>query len=250
MKSAAQALPCVVTSHSAPAKVRAPAHKSTMLAAEKTISFARIVHERFQRGRVNSVLVVGCGDGQEAQVLSDFFGCRVTAIDVVGKFAPRTGVEFHRMDAREMTFSSASFDLVYSFHALEHIVPPEQVIAGIRRVLKPGMPFCLGTPNRHRLVGYVGSADATFAEKILWNVADWRARFAGRFKNEFGAHAGFTEQELFALSSRIGPTAIVSDEYYRRIYDRHDVLIKLIVAMNLQRIVWPAVYAVGYKADA
>jgi SAM-dependent methyltransferase len=221
-----------------------------MLATEKTISFARIVNERFQPGRIESILVVGCGDGNEAQVLSEYFGCRVTAIDIAEKFEPRAGVEFQRMDARAMTFGPATFDLVYSFHALEHIVPPEQVIAGIRRVLKPGMPFCLGTPNRRRMVGYVGSADASFTEKIRWNAADWRARLAGRFRNEFGAHAGFTEEELFALGSRIGPTTIVSDEYYRRIYERHDRLIRLIVAMNLQQIVWPAIYAVGYKADA
>jgi SAM-dependent methyltransferase len=221
-----------------------------MLATEKTISFARIVNERLHRGRIESILVVGCGDGNEAQVLSEYFGCRVTAIDIAERFEPRDGVEFRRMDAREMTFGPASFDLVYSFHALEHIVPPEQVIAGMRRVLKPGMPFCLGTPNRRRMVGYVGSADASFTEKIRWNAADWRARLAGRFRNEFGAHAGFTEEELFALGSRIGPTTIVSDEYYRRIYERHDRLIRLIVAMNLQQLVWPAIYAVGYKADA
>jgi len=221
----------------------------SMLAAEKTISFARIVHDRLQQGRINSILVVGCGDGHEAQVLCQFFGCRVTAIDLAESFAPRHGVEFRRMDARAMTFAADTFDLVYSFHALEHIVPPERVIAGIRRVLKPGMPFCLGTPNRRRMVGYLGSADATFADKIRWNAADWRARLAGRFRNELGAHAGFTEQELYALSSRIGPTAMVSDEYYRRIYSRHDRLIKLIVALNLQQLVWPAIYAVGYKAN-
>lgn len=221
-----------------------------MLAAEKTLSFARIVHERLQSARIQSVLVVGCGDGEEARVLSEFFGCRVTAIDLADHCRPHPGVDFHRMDAREMTFPPESFDLVYSFHALEHIVPPEQVISGIRRVLKPGMPFCLGTPNRRRLVGYLGSADATFAQKISWNAADWRARLAGRFRNEFGAHAGFTEQELFALSSRIGPTAMVSDEYYRRIYASHDRLIELIVNMKLQQLAWPAVYAVGYKAEA
>lgn len=221
-----------------------------MLAAEKTISFARIVHERWQTVRINSILVVGCGDGQEAQVLSEFFRCPVTAIDLGDDFRPRAGVEFLRMDARQMSFDSDSFDLVYSFHALEHIVPPEQVIAGIRRVLKPGMPFCLGTPNRRRLLGYLGSADATLANKVRWNAADWRARLAGKFRNELGAHAGFTEHELFALSSRIGPTTMVSDEYYRRIYASHDRLIRLIVALNLQPLAWPAVYAVGYKADA
>ncbi len=220
-----------------------------MLATEKTVSFARIVLERLRDVPIKSVLVVGCGDGAEAQVLGDFFGCRVTAIDLADKFEPRDGVEFLRMDARAMTFAAESFDLVYSFHALEHIVPPEPVIAGIRRVLKRGMPFCLGTPNRHRMVGYVGSADASFAEKIRWNLADWRARAAGRFKNEFGAHAGFTKQELFELASPIGPTAIVSDEYYRRIYADHPLLIRLVVAMRLQQLVWPAIYAVGYKAD-
>jgi SAM-dependent methyltransferase len=218
-----------------------------MLAAEKTISFARIVHERWQTARVGSILVVGCGDGEEAQVLAEFFGCRVTAIDLRDHFEPRHGVEFLRMDARAMSFEPASFDLVYSFHALEHIVPPGPVIGGIRRVLKPGGAFCLGTPNRRRMVGYLGSADASFTEKIRWNAADWRARLAGKFKNELGAHAGFTERELYQLCSRIGPTAIVSDEYYRRIYPRHDRLIKLIVATGLQRILWPAVYAVGCK---
>jgi SAM-dependent methyltransferase len=221
-----------------------------MLAAEKTVSFARIVGERLQTRRINSILVVGCGDGEEAERLHEFFGCRVTAIDLVESFQPRKGVEFQRMDARAMTFDPDSFDLVYSFHALEHIVPPEQVVAGIRRVLKPGMPFCLGTPNRRRIVGYLGSADATFAEKIRWNVADWRARLTGRFRNELGAHAGFTAQELFALGSRIGPTAIVSDEYYRRIYERHHLLMKLIITMRLQQIAWPAVYVIGYKAPA
>jgi SAM-dependent methyltransferase len=221
-----------------------------MLAAEKTVAFARIVHERWQTARINSLLVIGCGDGQEAQVLAEFFRCRATAIDLADDFRPRPGVDFVRMDAREMTFDSDSFDLVYSFHALEHIVPPEQVIAGIRRVLKPGMPFCLGTPNRRRLLGYLGSSDATLANKLRWNAADWRARLTGRFRNELGAHAGFTERELLALSSRIGPTAMVSDEYYRRIYASHDRLIRLIVALRLQPLAWPAVYAAGCKAHA
>ena len=221
-----------------------------MLAAEKTLSFARIVHERLQSARINRALVVGCGDGEEAQVLAEFFRCRVTAIDLADDFRPRAGVDFLRMDARQMTFDPDSFDLIYSFHALEHIVPPDEVIAGIRRVLKPGMPFCLGTPNRRRLVGYLGSADASFAQKIRWNAADWRARLAGKFRNELGAHAGFTEHELLALASRIGPTAMVSDEYYRRIYASHDRLIELIVTLKLQHLAWPAVYAVGYKTEA
>ncbi len=220
-----------------------------MSAADKTLAFARIARERFPACCINSILVVGCGDGQEAQVLSETFGCRVAAIDLGEGFERRAGVDFQRMDARRMTFDDESFDLVYSFHVLEHIVPPEEVVAEIHRVLRPGMPFCLGTPNRLRALGYVG-ADESLADKIRWNAADWRARLAGRFRNELGAHAGFTERELLALGSRIGPAAIVSDEYYRRLYDRHDRLIELIITMNLQRIAWPAVYVVGRKAQS
>jgi len=219
-----------------------------MSSAAKTLAFARIARERFPECRINSILVVGCGDGLEAQALAQLFGCRVAAIDLGRDFKHREGVDFQRMDARAMTFGAATFDLVYSFHVLEHILPPEQVVAEIRRVLKPGMPFCLGTPNRRRALGYVGSPDTSVAVKIRWNVADWRARLAGRFKNEFGAHAGFTEKELLALGSRIGPTMVVSDEYYRRIYQHHDRVIRSIVTMNLQHIAWPAVYVVGRKA--
>lgn len=219
-----------------------------MSSAAKTLAFARIARERFPECNINSILVVGCGDGLEAQALAEFFGCRVAAIDLGEDFKARDGVDFQRMDARAMTFGDETFDLVYSFHVLEHILPPEQVVSEIRRVLKPRMPFCLGTPNRRRAVAYVGSPDASFAVKIRWNVADWRARLAGRFRNEFGAHAGFTEKELIALGSRIGPTTVVSDEYYRRIYEHRDLVIKSIVTMNLQRIAWPAVYVVGRKA--
>jgi len=219
-----------------------------MSPAAKTLAFASIVRERFPECPINSILVVGCGDGNEAQVLSEFFACRVTAIDLGGNFAPRAGVSFQRMDARAMSFEAESFDLVYSFHVLEHIQPPEQVVAEIRRVLKPGMPFCLGTPNRRRVVGYVGSPGTPLSLKVRWNVADWRARLAGKFRNEFGAHAGFTNEELSALASRIGPTTIVSDEFYRRIYEQHALVIRSIVTMSLQSMVWPAVYVVGRKS--
>ena len=219
-----------------------------MSPAAKTLAFAGIVRERFPECPIKSILVVGCGDGNEAQVLSEFFACRVTAIDLGDNFKARAGVNFQRMDARAMTFDTESFDLVYSFHVLEHIQPPEEVVAEIRRVLKPGMPFCLGTPNRKRVLGYVGSPGTPLSMKVRWNVADWRARLAGKFKNEFGAHAGFTNEELSALALRIGPAAIVSDEFYRRIYEHHDLVIRSIVRMSLQNIVWPAVYVVGRKA--
>lgn len=81
---------------------------------------------------------------------------------------------------------------------IEHVPCPEKSIAERARVLKPGGYLYCGTPNRSRLIGYIGSR-ATLQEKIRWNLADWKMRLKGKFRNEHGAHAGFTEAELDAM---------------------------------------------------
>lgn len=45
---------------------------------------------------------------------------------------------YRQMDATEMAFPDASFDLVYSFSVFEHLPSPDKVIEEMVRVLKPG----------------------------------------------------------------------------------------------------------------
>jgi len=197
---------------------------------------------------IRRILVVGCGDGEEAADLADFFGCDVDAIDVQDYVRFRhSKVTFQQMDARELRFDDDAFDIVWSFHALEHIPEPERAIDEMRRVLRPLGAFCIGTPNRTRIIGYMTGRGATLREKIIWNIWDWRARLRGRFRNEYGAHAGFTSDELGALCSRIGACESSSREYYDQLYPNHRGAIDLLVRSGLWQWAFPCNYYFGRK---
>lgn len=202
-----------------------------------------------RRGAGGRALVVGCGDGREAGQLARQLGVEVVGIDIGADFdfahedsAPATLLT---MDAQSLQFDEDSFDVVYSFHALEHIELPLKALSEMRRVLKPGGVYLIGTPNKSRAIGYVGSASPV-RERIRWNVADWRARAAGRWSNEAGAHAGFTSQALLEMCAEVlGDATDVSDEYYLHLYASRQGVIRLLIRTGLSRWAYPAVYVAG-----
>jgi SAM-dependent methyltransferase len=199
---------------------------------------------------IRRILVVGCGDGEEAADLADFFDCDVDAIDVQDYFRVRhQKVTFQQMDARELRFDDDAFDIVWSFHAVEHIPQPERAMAEMRRVLRPGGAFMIGVPNRSRIVGYITGRGASLRDKIVWNLVDWRARLRGRFRNELGAHAGFTMPELAALCRVIGEPVAVTRAYYERLYPRHQGAVAAVVGLGLARPVFPCFYCVGRRGQ-
>lgn len=214
----------------------------------KTSVTSSLLLDQGVRGRM---LVVGCGDGREAGVLARELKVDVVGIDVGEEFefdfegsAPAV---LKTMDAQRLEFEDASFDAVYSFHALEHIPDPRLAVREMRRILKPGGVFVVGTPNKSRLIGYIGSA-SPIGDRIRWNLADWRARLGGRWSNEQGAHAGFTISELISMCSELGVAQDVSDDYYRRLYPSHEFLMSTLRRTGLRRWAYPAVYVAGRVA--
>ena len=142
------------------------------------------------------VLVVGCGDGTEAAHIATETGALVVGLDLdVDASKRRPGIHMLRADARALPFRDGTFDALYCYHVLEHVPGPGRAVAEAHRmVAAPGFAF-FGTPNRARLVGYLGGR-ATTLEKLRWNLADWGKRLTGRWSNEAGAHAGFDASEL------------------------------------------------------
>lgn len=199
---------------------------------------------------VGRSLVVGCGSGVEAATLASELTTSVVGIDVKSRFDPRAArrAQLQLGDATRLDFQDGEFDFVYSYHALEHIPNYRQALAEMRRVLRAGGHYCVGTPNRARLIGYIGSASANWRQKVQWNVNDWNARLRGQFRNECGAHAGFFAEELRAeLEKVFGNAEEITMEYYFKLYPRHARALRALELARAKRYVLPSVYFFGVK---
>jgi ubiquinone/menaquinone biosynthesis C-methylase UbiE len=220
-----------------------------VLTDSKTEKVAQIIRES-HKTEIKRLLVVGCGSGLEAAILAQQLGAEVFGIDIEDKF-DHQALEFAKLqtgDAMNLSFADESFDFVFSYHALEHIENPNKALREIHRVLKTGGGFWVGTPNKSRIVGYIGGKKTSVSQKIKWNLMDWKAKFAGKFENEFGAHAGFTAEELRALLMKVFPT--VEDEtvnYFLTVYENNSSMVKAIVASGLSQFIFPSVYFSGKK---
>jgi ubiquinone/menaquinone biosynthesis C-methylase UbiE len=198
--------------------------------------------------RIKTLLVVGCGKGIEAAILAEGLGAAVTGIDALDDFdsGARRLADLRVGNALALDFPDESFDFVYSYHALEHVGKPPVAIREMARVLKRDGGYWIGTPNRSRLFGYIGSKSASFSEKVRWNLNDWRARLTGRFRNELGAHAGFTLAELQGLlAASLPPPKNQTFDYYRAIYPARPTALSFLNATGFYRIAYPSVYFSG-----
>jgi SAM-dependent methyltransferase len=105
------------------------------------------------------VLDIGCGPGLLLREFRDR-GWQVQGTEFSEQSAAHgrdvLGVPVAVGDVRDLRFESASFDVVVMWHVLEHTPEPEQTLAEVGRVLRPGGVFLCAVPN-------FGSAEARFA---------------------------------------------------------------------------------------
>lgn len=215
----------------------------------KTEAIAKLIRQRID-GKIRRLLVVGCGSGIEAAILGRELDTEVIGIDLSSAFnsVAASLVTLRQGDATSLMFADKTFDFIYSYHALEHIPNYRKALAEMYRVLTYGGNYCIGTPNRSRVIGYLGSKDATLSQKIKWNLIDLKARAQGRFRNEYGAHAGYSSGELKQeLKAVFNDTEEITLEYYLAIYSRHRRMVRFIDRSGLGRILFPAIYFFGTK---
>lgn len=217
----------------------------------KLESLLQIITDRYSQ-RFSKALVVGCGTGREAILLSQRLDCNVDGIDVTGLFfesPPDQRVRLRVMDICKTDYDTGSFDFLYSFHTLEHIPDLDKALKEMRRLLRPTGVFCIGTPNKARLVGSISTREP-LKVKIISNINDWKMRITNRWDNALGAHAGFTRKSLQKICiDTFGEGSDITDEYYRRGYKSWSRTIEAIIRLRLANYVFPGVYMLGSRRE-
>ncbi|RDH78667.1 class I SAM-dependent methyltransferase [Mycolicibacterium moriokaense] len=203
------------------------------------------------------VFVAGCGRGHEALFIRRELGGSLVGVDIAQAWDDRLGADvpdFQLIEGNilELPFPDGSFDVVFFHHVIEHVDDPAGSLRELARILRPGGLIYIGTPNRHRAVGYIGSFDATAMQKLRWNLSEYRARLTNRFRNEFGAHAGFSERELRGLlAADFSDVRFLTADYLRFKYGQRlpDPLLDAVCARGLRDVAAPSVYAIARRGS-
>jgi SAM-dependent methyltransferase len=69
----------------------------------------------------------------------------------------------------KLPFADASFDLAFSDYVLEHVERPQQFLAEVYRVLKPGAAFLFRTPNIFHYVALISRATPQWVHDRIAN---------------------------------------------------------------------------------
>lgn len=103
------------------------------------------------------VLDVGCNSGEFIKYLKEKKGCDVYGVDISQKvvdICKSKGLDAQVVDADNLPFSDATFDVVTLMEVLEHFHEPVKYLKEIRRVLKP-TGYLLGTCPHANLERYI-----------------------------------------------------------------------------------------------
>ncbi len=100
------------------------------------------------------VLDVACGEGYGSFLMADI-ARSVAGVDISSEVIEhasatyqKPNLAFYQGSAINLNFADASFDVVVSFETIEHLVEQTQMLAEIKRVLRPDGLLVISSPNR------------------------------------------------------------------------------------------------------
>ncbi len=118
------------------------------------------------------VLDVGCGTGSYTRPLAERTRASIVAFDVTPEVLPQARKQIPdnarvvAAEAAKLPFPDESFDAVVGNAVLHHLLPLEDSVPELVRVLKPGGRFCFAEPNLVNPHMYVQLEIPYFRRKI------------------------------------------------------------------------------------
>ncbi len=149
------------------------------------------------------VLDVGSGLGiLAAEVAASALGVLVTGLErspaQIAVATQHQSVNYVEGDAHQLPFEEGTFDVVYCRYLLEHVKQPEQVVAEMRRVTRPGGSIAV-MENDTSLVRFDPPCPAFQAVWSVFSRYQWQLggdAFIGRRLYRLLQAAGWTQIEL------------------------------------------------------
>jgi SAM-dependent methyltransferase len=144
------------------------------------------------------ILDLGCGDGVLTEQIVAA-GAAVVAVDAAPDMVAATrarGIDAREMGGQNLTFC-CEFDAVFSNAALHWMRPPEAVLAGVRRALKPGGRFVGEMGGHNNTAAIIVALSAVLARRGVdaHRLNPWYFPSAAAYRGKL-AEAGFTIEEI------------------------------------------------------
>lgn len=174
-----------------------------------------------------TVLDVGCGGGILAESMAAH-GAKVLGIDlaaaplqVAGLHAmeSKVAVEYRLTSAEDLAHASpAAFDTVTCMEMLEHVPSPEETVAALSRLVKPGGDVFVSTINRNLKAFLFAIVGAEYVMRLLPKGTHEYARFIRPSELDGWARAAGLqlqaisgiEYDVFSKRFRLGADASVN----------------------------------------
>lgn len=102
------------------------------------------------------IIDIGCGDGFHLEILKDF-GPKTWQLEGVDAderavaMARRKGLTIHCGLLEKLALPSEKYDLAISIQTIEHLASPPQLLANVRKLLRPGGCLIIVTDNTDSL---------------------------------------------------------------------------------------------------
>ena len=129
---------------------------------EKKVGFASKILKTIENllGSTGKLLDIGAGRGEIVK-RAKLDGWQPIGLEPTESFAKIaeefSGVEIRRQKVEECNFADGEFDAVILSAVLEHLYNPDEVVAEISRILRPGGVFYFDVPNERGLFFQAGS---------------------------------------------------------------------------------------------